>query len=471
MRQQGGLCHRDELKTVEFRKYLQLIHWTFPLERAIINTKGGLTMNLDKKTLKNIFLCVVGGIVCYWLLTETDRAAQLWKTISTILAPFAVGAALAFVLNVPMRAIEGKLQFIKAGKLRRGISMVLTILVVALIIAGVCMLLVPQIQKTVEDIAAQLPVFFSDIYKGIQTFLNENPEIREYVWPYWEKLVSSLSGGGAGVIDWEGLIEKTVDLVSNSLLPVFSGAISVVSSLATFVFNLVISFVFALYCLGQKEILARQGRKLLYAMAPEKFADETVRILRMTNSAFSNFITGQCLEAVILALLFVIAMMLFRMPYIPLISVLIGVTALIPLVGAFAGCILGAFFILVSDPLQAVTFVIMFLVIQQFEGNVIYPRVVGSSIGLPGMWVLLAVTVGGELMGVGGMLIMVPFASVLYTLLREFAHKRLALRSVDAAKLTPQPPELQSHFLMKRKQKKAAKAQKKQAEAEKEEVK
>ncbi len=422
-------------------------------------------MNLDKKTLKNIFLWVLGVVVCYWLLTETERAAKLWNIISGILAPFAAGAGLAFVLNVPMRGIEAKLQGVKSGQLRRGLALVLTLLVVALVIAGVFMLLVPQINKTIEDIVAQLPGFFTNIQKGVQGFLNDHPEIREYIQPYWDQLIGKLNAEGLSSINWEALIERAANILSKSLSSVFTGAISVVGTMADLIFNFVISFVFALYCLAQKETLARQGRKLLYAIAPEKFSDETVRILRMTNSAFSNFITGQCLEAVILALLFVIAMMIFRMPYIPLICVLIGVTALVPLVGAFVGCVLGAFFILVADPLQAVTFVIMFLVIQQFEGNVIYPRVVGSSIGLPGMWVLLAVTVGGELMGVGGMLVMVPFASVLYTLLREFSHKRLLLRGIDPAKLTPQPPELQSHFKMKRQNKKAARAQKKQAEA------
>ncbi len=409
-------------------------------------------MHLDKKTVRNIFLCVIGCILFYCLLLEPDRLMKIWDLIAGILAPFAVGAALAFVLNVPMRAIENKLQFIKQGKLRRGVAMVTTILVVLLVIFGVVMLLIPQINKTIEDIAAQLPGFFAEVEQGIMQFLEDQPELMEWLNNY----VNFES------FDWKGIIEKAASVLGTSLSAIFNGAVSVVGSLAGAVFNAVISIVFAIYCLSQKETLARQGRKLLYAIVPENIADETVRILRMTNSAFSNFITGQCLEAVILALLFVIAMMIFGMPYIPLICVLIGVTALIPLVGAFAGCILGAFFILVSDPLQAVYFVIMFLIIQQFEGNVIYPRVVGSSIGLPGMWVLLAVSVGGELMGVGGMLLMVPLASVLYTLLREFAARRLQNRSIDPNKLEPQPPELQSHFLMKIEKRRSSKVEKQQ---------
>ena len=168
--------------------------------------------------------------------------------------------------------------------------------------------------------------------------------------------------------------------------------------------------------------------------------------MRLTNTTFSNFISGQCLEAIILGCLFAVTMLILKMPYIPLVSVIIAVTALIPVVGAFVGCVLGAFFILVDNPLQAVTFVIMFLILQQLENNLIYPRVVGTSIGLPGMWVLVAVTIGGDLMGVGGMLIMIPLASVLYTLLREFTDKRLLERGIPAEKLMEQPPEIKSRF-------------------------
>ena len=194
------------------------------------------------------------------------------------------------------------------------------------------------------------------------------------------------------------------------------------------------------------EILSRQGRRILYSLVSEKHADEVVRILRLTNSTFSNFISGQCLEACILGCLFAVAMAIFKMPYIALVSVVIAVTALVPVVGAFVGCVLGAFLILVNNPLQAVTFVIMFLVIQQLENNLIYPRVVGTSIGLPGMWVLVAVTVGGDLMGVGGMLLMIPVTSVLYTLAREFTRKRLEERGIPEEKLRDQPPEIRSRF-------------------------
>ena len=219
-----------------------------------------------------------------------------------------------------------------------------------------------------------------------------------------------------------------------------------IGSVTTAIVNAVISIVFALYCLSSKETLARQGRRVLYALLPEHYADETLRILRLTNVTFSNFISGQCLEAVILGGLFAVAMALFKMPYIPLVSVVIAVTALVPVVGAFVGCVVGAFFILVNDPLQALSFVALFLVLQQLEGNLIYPRVVGTSVGLPGMWVLVSVTIGGELMGVAGMLVMIPLVSVFYTLAREFTDRRLAERNIPEEKLRPMPTVYKSRF-------------------------
>ncbi len=396
-------------------------------------------MHIDKKTIRNIFIGAAACIVLYWLLNEWERVKRVWDFVSGMLAPFVLGAALAFILNVPMRAIEGVLKGIPSAGVRRALAMILTILLIGLVIVGVVTLLVPQLEETIQSLLAQLPAFFGRIQTAIAEFLEANPE--------FAKLITE--NVDLSNFDWGTLIEKAISTITSSLSAILNSTISAVGTLSGAVVNLVISLVFAFYCLSSKESLARQGRKIGYAVLPESTCDEAVRILRMTNSTFSNFITGQCLEAVILALLFVVAMAIFRMPYIPLICVVICITALVPVVGAFAGCILGAFLILVNDPMQAVTFVIMFLIIQQFEGNVIYPRVVGSSIGLPGMWVLLSVTIGGTLFGVGGMFMIVPVASVAYTLIREYTQKRLEACDIDPEKLQPHPPQLQSHLRMK----------------------
>ena len=401
-------------------------------------------MKIEKKTIFRIFLSVLGCIAFYWILHETDRVRQFFEFFGNIFSPFLVGGVLAFILNVPMRAIETKLKFIKSEKILRIVAILLTLLAIALVIAGVVMLLIPQIKDTVDLLLTQLPDFYLRVQGQVYEFLAAHPELNEWV-------NSSID---LEQFDWSAILEKIAGFVSSGVGTVISGAVAAVKDIFGVVFNMVISIVFAFYCLACKETLARQGRRLAYCLLKEKNADFLVRVMRMTNAAFSNFVTGQCLEAVILGLMFVPTMALFKMPYIPLICVLITVTALVPLVGAFVGCALGAFFILVADPMLAVGFVIMFLVIQQIEGNLIYPRVVGESIGLPGMWVLLAVAVGGGFFGVGGMFLFVPLASVLYTLIREFTQSRLVERNIDPDKLKEHPPELQSHFQMKREKRK-----------------
>ena len=414
-------------------------------------------MELNKKTIKTVFLGVAGCIVLYWLLHETQRMTALLKGGISILAPFIAGAVVAFILNVPMRAVEGWLKGVKNAGFRRALAMIITILLVILVLIGVFYLLIPQIINTVESLVDTLPDFFNRVYNQAMAFLADHPEAMQWLSDNtdFEKL------------DWAGLVQKAISLITGSLTAIADKTLQLVLGLSAGIFNAVLSIVFALYCLAKKETLARQARRLLYAILPEKAADEVVRILRMSNATFASFISGQCLEAVILGLMFAVCMSIFRMPYMPLVSVTIAVTALVPIVGAFAGCFVGAFFILIDSPVLAFWFVIMFLVLQQIEGNLIYPRVVGSSIGLPGMWVLVAVAVGGDLMGVGGMLLMIPLASVLYALTREFAAKRLAKRDIDPAKLEAQPPILKSEFKEKREKNKAKRQKKKKEKIKK----
>ena len=397
-------------------------------------------MHIEKKTVRNLFFVAVGAIAFYWILNETEQARTLWSTFTGIISPFVLGAAIAFIINVPMRAIERHLTGIKQEGLRRTLSILLTLLAFVLIIAGVILLLIPQISETIQSLLPKLAAFFQRIEAYIVAFLQDNPDLLQWVSDNTE--LKSL--------DWASLIQKAVSMLKDSVSVIASGAFSAVGGVTSALVDALIGLVFSLYCLARKEILARQGRKILYAFLPEHLSDEVIRVMRLTNSTFSNFISGQCLEAVILGGLFAITMAILKLPYIPLVSVLIAVTALVPIVGAFVGCFLGTFFILVNDPFQALIFVAMFLVLQQIEGNLIYPKVVGTSIGLPGMWVLVAVTIGGDLMGIAGMLIMIPISSVLYTLLREFTNKRLAHRQIDPDKLRDHPPELKSKFKEKR---------------------
>ena len=393
-------------------------------------------MHMDKKVMKNLFLLAGGCIVLVWLLLYTEQVSQLLAYIWKLISPFVVGAGIAFVFNVPMRAIERQLESIRKPGLRRTLAILLTLGALILVLAFVVELLIPQIQSTVESLAETIPQFVKRQAANVAAWMEEHPELQEWV----------LANTELEKIDWTSLLQKAGSFVGDSMSTIVDSAVTAIGSVTGAIVNAVISVVFAIYCLSRKEILARQSRRLMYSLLPERFTDEVIRIMRLTNSTFSNFISGQCLEACILGCLFAVTMLILKMPYIPLVSVIIAVTALVPVVGAFVGCVLGAFFILVDNPLQAVTFVIMFLILQQLENNLIYPRVVGTSIGLPGMWVLVAVTIGGDLMGVGGMLVMIPLASVLYTLLREFTDKRLLERGIPAEKLVEQPPEIKSRF-------------------------
>ena len=355
-------------------------------------------MELNKKAIRTIFFGVAGCILLYWMLHETERVTSAYRVIANVLSPFVIGAVLAFIFNVPMRSIDRMLMEIKHPTLRRVVALLLTLLLVLVVLMVVFSLLIPQVVDTAETVAARLPAFFANVETQIFTFLEQNPEIQEWV----------LANTDFENIDLVGLIQKVLSMVGDSVETIML----------------------------------------------EHFADETVRVMRLTNTTFSNFLSGQCLEVCILGSMFAVSMAIFGMPYIPLVSVMVAVTAFIPVVGAFIGCIVGALLILVDNPLQAVTFVGMFLVLQQIENNLIYPRVVGTSIGLPGMWVLFAVAVGGEFMGVAGMFLMIPLSSVLYTLLRERTNNRLSTMMIDEEKLKEQPPELRSRFKKKREKRK-----------------
>jgi predicted PurR-regulated permease PerM len=387
-----------------------------------------------------MFIFLIGAVALYWIVLDTERAGAFVRNVWRIFTPFVVGSVIAFVFNVPMRAVERQLVNIHKPGLRRGVAIIVTLVLFVLILAFVFLLLIPQIELTVESIVANLPEFVSRETQNVLNFLDENPQVRDWVLEYTQ-LES---------IDWASLVKTGVNLAGEYLTRIFNSAFSAIGKVTNGFINAFLGICFSFYALARKEILARQGRRLIYSILPEHWADEFIRVMRLTNATFSSFISGQCLEACILGGMFVVIMTVLGLPYIPLVSVIIAVTALVPLVGAFVGCALGALFILVESPVQALTFVIVFLILQQIEGNLIYPKVVGTSIGLPGMWVLVALTVGGELAGVMGMLVMIPLASVIYALLREFTNARVAERNIPPEKLMDHPPELKSKFKEKR---------------------
>lgn len=355
------------------------------------------------------------GALLVLAILHMDKVLLGTAYMFRILRPFIVGAAIAFVLNIPMKFIEEKL-FKENGKLsrwKRPISFVLTILAIILVFWLVYMLIVPQLAETFRELAVQIPIFFQNSVKSLQEIFENNPEILGYV-----------EGIDVSNLDWHAILTKVLNILKSGIGSVVVSTVNVAGSVFGVVFDAVIAFVFSIYLLTQKETLSGQAQRVMQAYLSEKWYSRIYKVLKLLYKNFSSFIATQCLEAVILGALFVITMPIFGFPYAVLIGTLIAVTALVPIVGAFIGCIVGAFLILVKDPIMAIGFVVLFLVLQQIEGNLIYPRVVGSSVGLPAVWVLVAVSVGGSLLGIVGMLVFIPITSTLYTLLREDVNER-----------------------------------------------
>lgn len=355
-----------------------------------------------------------------------------------MLSPFFVGAAMAFVLNLPMRFIENKLfakwKNKKTAGAKRALSIVLAILFVLAVLAFVVLTVVPQLTRTFMELKNVVPAFFKRVLEALEELPVQYPEWREAL-----ETLESVS------IDWSSVITYATEFLKNGLGSILTSTVGFAGSVAGAVFDGVISFVFAIYILSGKERLGKQVKKLMYAYLPERVYHMILKVLGLCNNNFAKFISGQCLEAVILGTMFVICMTIFRMPYAVLVGVLIAFTALIPIVGAFIGCIVGAFLILMVSPVKALIFVIMFLVLQQIEGNLIYPKVVGNSVGLPPIWVLMAVSVGGSMFGVVGMLVFIPLMSTVYALLRENVAARNQKKGyVPEAEPVPARPENQA---------------------------
>lgn len=386
-------------------------------------------MEWNKQTVKHMLLVVCGGVAFYCGLQNLGAVVIALGRLLGILWPFLLGGAIAFVLGVPMRSIERHLfpKERRLDRIRRPLALVLTLAAVVGVLTLASAVIGPGIGEAVVSLAQQIPA-------ALRRLQGQMARLEAYL-PLLEDWAKNLE------IDWKGLTEKAVGLVQawgSGLLSSGGGLIGgFVSGVSTFV----IAFIFSLYILLQKETLSRHGRQVLYGLLPLRAADRTLEILRLANRTFSSFLSGQCLEAVILGTLFVVSMTVLRMPYALLVGVLIALTALIPIVGAFIGCGVGALLIAVTDPWKALMFVVLFLVLQQVEGNLIYPHVVGSSVGLPSIWVLAAVTLGGKLMGVAGMLLFIPLCSVAYALFRDFVKGRLRERNVPVKKWRDPPPD------------------------------
>ncbi|MBR6689230.1 MAG: AI-2E family transporter [Clostridia bacterium] len=348
-----------------------------------------------RDTLSRFFRNVVLILAAWWLINNVKVLGAVLSKVANILLPFIIGGAIAFIINIPMTFFEKHMSWIKLKVIRRIISIILSIAIVSLIIYLIINLIVPELGAIINMLITNIPYYITEVKE-----LAVKWDLTEYI----EKLN----------LDETSLKAQILSIASN----VFTSSISLVSSVFGVVSTAIISIIFAIYVLASKEKIAETLKTLLNVYAPKK-AKKIIDLGSLTNVSFKSFFTVQCLEAIILGVLCYIGMLILKIPYAIPISVLISVTALVPIVGGIVGIIIGAILIVAVEPTKALPFIIFMVVLQQFEGNVIYPKVVGESLGLPGILVLVAVTLGGNMFGVLGMLLSVPTAVVIYTLVKN----------------------------------------------------
>ena len=370
-----------------------------------------MDLEKNKKTIMQLILFTI--IVIFAFI----NISYLWTFIKYIIAifmPFIIGAMMAFVLNVLLNVVENKL-FKKLNKkntktwkkLKRPVSLVTTFIIIIAIIALILGLIIPQLKNTVELFTENF-----DSYKTQSVELLEKVGIEK-------KTINKLNN------NIENIQEEATKYISKNSDKIMQTTVGVATTVAGTVTTIVLGMVFAIYILLKKEDLTRQFKKLARAYLPEKRQRTLKEISTLSNKTFGNFVSGQCIEALIIGLLCFIGMLILQIPYAPTIAVLVGFTALIPVFGAFIGTAIGAFLILMVDPTKALIFIIFIIILQQIEGNLIYPKVVGNSVGLPGIWVMVAVTVGASIGGILGMLLSVPVCSILYSILRTDVNNRI----------------------------------------------
>ena len=375
-------------------------------------------VDFSKLSMKKIRELIVFTALIVVALWKFDVVLGVIRAIWGIIFPFVLGGAIAFVINVPMSFLEKKL-FGKAkekgskvaGKLARPVSLLLTIVLVVGVIVLVMFGLIPQLTETIGSLMNSIADFIPQMQSWVREFTHNNREIMD--------LVNQMEFNPNKAIQWG------MSILGNGAGNFMNTTMTAVGSIVSGVTTFFIAFSFACYILFQKEKLHVQVRKVFFAFIPKRKAEVILEVCSLTYRTFANFLAGQCLEAVILGSMFVITLSILKMPYALLIGIIIAFTALIPIFGAFIGCALGCLLIFMVSPKQAILFILVFLILQQIEGNLIYPHVVGSSVGLPSIWVLAAVTIGGNLLGIVGMLIFIPLVSVLYTLFREYVYLRL----------------------------------------------
>ena len=379
-------------------------------------------MEFNRKNVRIILLIIAFAVVLY---TAAQNLASVYGAVKTVWNVFGVvitGLAMAFVLNVPLKLFEDRVFYGMSEdrrplvrRLRRAVSLVCALVVSLGVIVILIAVVLPQLTQTVTEVAARLPEYISAVVNWINEFLAkfdiEIEALKEFT------------------VDWEKVFKDLSTYLKEG--NVINTATDVGTAAASTVMNTFLGLVVAVYVLAQKERIGRFARRCIDAFLPKRASSAISRVASMASETFSSFVAGQLADSCILGILCYICMLIFRFPYPEVISVVIGVTSLVPMVGSFIGEVIGALLILIVSPLKALLFVIMVLAIQQVAGACIYPRIVGKSVGLPGVAVFCAVIVGGNIAGVLGAVMGVPVCAVLYALLKEAVASRLEGRRTD----------------------------------------
>ncbi len=372
-------------------------------------------MKISKENIKIILgmaLCIILMFAIVWNLGTFLKFLGL---VLTVLTPVIIGFCIAFILNIIMSFIEPKLfGFMlkpdKKGRTYKKIARLLSIIITLVVFVGAIALLmffiIPQVIQTITAIVAGIPAFAERAIVFCQKYLDNfgitSDQITELV------------------LDGRDFLTTVGNFLKNNMNSFIMSATSIGTSLVSGLTSTFLGIFVAIYFMFDKEQIISQISRLFRALLKPQIYKKSAHIIEVSSKSFSNFISGQCIEAVILGVLCFIGMIIFRIPYAPVISVLIGVCALIPILGAWIGTAISFLLILIADPVKAVWFVVYILVLQQVEGNLIYPRVVGKQVGLPGVWVILTIVVGTGVMGPFGALLAVPVASVAYALVLEY---------------------------------------------------
>lgn len=382
-------------------------------------------MELNRKNMQKIVLLIAFTILLYLGLQNLSSVLQALAALLGLLSPFIIGLFIAFILNVPLRLFENRVfacLFRKRAsggarlweKARRPVCIVLSIATVTALLCFILFLVIPEmaraftgVARAIPGLAAQLESYLLSLGLDYQTGLD-----------------------AISRIDWNKMISSAMEFLKNGAAGFLSATYNITSSIFSGVLNFILGFIFSLYILTQKEKLTRQIKQILCACLPARPAARIIEIGALSNRIFCSFINGQLVEAVIIGVLCLAGMSVLRIPYALTISVLVGFTALIPVFGAFIGTAVGALLIVTVSPVKALVFILFILILQQLEGNLIYPHVVGTSVGLPGIWVMVAVTLGGSTFGVLGMLVGVPLCSVIYSIVREETIKELSRKEI-----------------------------------------